>query len=141
MKNLVTKKNTTIFGIIGTLLIALLYLLAGSSYCYSSEMCHGVLKEMQFWNLVSYLVSSFPILLLSLVTYKMRDELFSAWIGFAIWWLPFSIFVTAIAPESKEGFISVPIKLPLALFCAGMSLAVSLGLVTWKWFALRKAGN
>lgn len=35
-----------------------------------------------------------PLLVLSLITYKMRDEVFRAWWNFARWWVPVIIVLT-----------------------------------------------
>ena len=56
--------------------------------------------------LVSVLYSLAPLLplfLLSLITYKMRDEVFHAWWGFARWWAPVIIAVTLLLENAGGG--------------------------------------
>jgi hypothetical protein len=54
------------------------------------------------------------------------------------WWIPLSIVVTLLIPEEVGGFISVPYQSVLALLGAGTFFLVSVILIVWKWFALRK---
>ena len=44
-----------------------------------------------------------PILLLSLITYKMHDEVFRAWWRFARWWVPVIIAVTLFVQNAGGG--------------------------------------
>ncbi len=50
----------------------------------------------KFSELISMLLAgaSIPLLLFSLITYKMREEIFQAWWGFARWWVAVIIAVT-----------------------------------------------
>ena len=43
------------------------------------------------------------LLLLSLITYKMRDEVFCAWWRFARWWVPVIIVVTLLLQNAGGG--------------------------------------
>lgn len=49
------------------------------------------------------LMSFFPLLLLSLITYKMRDEVFHAWWNFARWWVPVIIITTLLLNKAGGG--------------------------------------
>ena len=44
-----------------------------------------------------------PIFILSLITHKMRDEVFHAWWSFARWWVPVIIFVTIFLNNVSTG--------------------------------------
>ena len=46
---------------------------------------------------------SIPLLLLSLITYRMKDEVFRAWWGFARWWVPVIIVVTLLLENAGGG--------------------------------------
>jgi hypothetical protein len=46
---------------------------------------------------------SLSFLVLSLITYKMRDEVFHAWWGFARWWVPVIIGVTLFLENAGGG--------------------------------------
>lgn len=45
----------------------------------------------------------FPLFLFSLITYKMRDEVFRAWWNFARWWVPVIILVTYLQSTQSGG--------------------------------------
>jgi hypothetical protein len=50
------------------------------------------------------LLYSIPVLfLLSLITYKMRDEVFHAWWNFARWWVPVIIVATLLLNSASDG--------------------------------------
>ena len=53
--------------------------------------------------LVFALMPFLPLLLLSLITYKMRDEVFRAWWRFARWWVPVIIAVTLFLNSAGGG--------------------------------------
>ncbi|MDO8482024.1 MAG: hypothetical protein Q7S75_03000 [bacterium] len=49
------------------------------------------------------LIPLLPLLLLSLITYKMKDEVFRAWWNFARWWVPLIIIVTILLENAGGG--------------------------------------
>lgn len=44
-----------------------------------------------------------PIFFLSLITYRMKDEVFLVWWGFARWWVPVIIAVTLLLENAGGG--------------------------------------
>lgn len=79
------------------LLIALLYNLCGP---YRS-----VCKDI--YEAVVYLLFPLPfVFILSLITYKMRDEVFRAWWSFAMWFVPLIMIVTYLmySGHQQSGF-------------------------------------
>lgn len=68
----------------------------GTLYRYCIEEGHC----WRFWNMFDgldeLLVPFILIFLLSLLTYKMPDEIFRAWWNFARWWVPVIIVVTLL---------------------------------------------
>ena len=67
------------------------YILSGHTYCQDTF-------EYSF----SHLLFSFflPILPFSLITYKMRDEVFQSWWSFARWFVPAIIVITFLLNNS-----------------------------------------
>jgi len=78
------------------------------------------------------------IFLLSLITYKMRDEIFRAWIKFTYVWVPLTLVLTFLAPEYDSSLL--PITKSVVSF--GMSflfLIISLIIIITKSISLKKA--
>lgn len=78
--------------------------------------------------------------LLSLITYKMRDEVFLAWLRFAYWWIPLSMFFTLITPGSSGGGFGIPSvfdKEFLAFILSALFFIISLVIIVRKALTLR----
>jgi hypothetical protein len=82
-----------------TTLMALGSMIGGSKICgIGSLICRKNLED------VFVLLYSIPVLfLLSLLTYKMREEIFHAWWNFARWWVPVIIVVTLLLNSASDG--------------------------------------
>lgn len=129
------KKNILISSGIVTGCIVLLNMVGIFKICADNYDCAAAIAQI-----VLVLYSLPVIFLLSLLTYKMRDEIFAAWFSFAKWWVPLSMIATLVAPEAIEGSFSIPLKGPLALFCAAALLIIPLILIAYKFFTLKKGG-
>ncbi len=135
MRILISKRNIIILSLI--YLIFLAGVLIFGDKCYSNLWCRMNLNE--FLNLVILASSPFiPLSLLSVLTYRMRQEIFDTWISFAKWWIPLSILLILFVPEELSGAISVPLKVPVALFCSGLFFLISLIIIFWKHASLKK---
>jgi len=135
MNKLLTKRNVlTISGTI-TGCIVLLNIVGVFKICADNYDCAAAIAQ------IVLILYSLPVLfLLSLLTYKMRDEIFAAWISFAVWWVPISILAILLTPTDDGGSFSIPLKGPLAFFCAAALFVISLILITYKHFTLKKRG-
>lgn len=71
---------------VGVILLLLIVVLQGTMYCYNNVVCRG------FWgginSLGEFLLVPIPLFIFSLITYRMKDEVFTAWWNFARWWIP-----------------------------------------------------
>ena len=100
-----TKRNVFFVGLVGTLLILFLFSLETIS-CYSNISC---LEFRRFFNRQLTFIPPYlfflpiPIFTLSLITYRMKDEVFHAWWGFARWWAPVIIAVTLLLENAGGG--------------------------------------
>ncbi|MDO8241170.1 MAG: hypothetical protein Q7T51_04290 [Candidatus Moranbacteria bacterium] len=81
------------------LLLALLYNFCGAY--------RGICKET--FGFIVYPFSPLPfVFLLSLITYKMRDEVFQAWWRFARWFVPVIMLVTfLINSQGRSGGMGI----------------------------------
>lgn len=95
-----TKRNVFFIGVIGSVLLVLPAILNQMSSCYQESwfFCS------ESYEIVAILALPFLfVLLLSLITYFMRDEVFRAWWGFARWWVPVIIVVTYLLNSANSG--------------------------------------
>ncbi|MBM3260944.1 hypothetical protein FJY93_00835 [Candidatus Kaiserbacteria bacterium] len=82
-----------------------------------------------------------PLFFFSLITYKMRDVVTQAWMRFALVWIPLSIVLAALTPDSPAGGFGPQISLGKGDTVFVMSLLfvlISLTIITWKYLATRK---
>jgi hypothetical protein len=137
MDKLLTKNNVLIISFVYVLYLVDTLVF---SKCYGDRWCPLNINHLDSIFVYVFL-PLFPTFLLSFPVYYMRDEIFQSWMSLTKWWIPLSIVVTLLIPEEVGGFISVPYQSVLALLGAGTFFLVSVILIVWKWFALRKAGN
>ena len=137
MQNLLTKKSILISGLLGTIVIAIVVFLAMSDFCYNNGACMNFFRTVHPWDFVDYILFTPPLFLLSLITYKMREEVFAAWMKFTQWWIPLTFIAVLLTPRDSGGFISVAYKEVLSFFCAVLFLIISLILITYKSYKLR----
>lgn len=80
------------------------FYLFSASWCYQGSICNHMeyaLSKSGIYELVFFL--TIPLFLLSLITYRMKDEVFRAWWGFARWWVPVIIAVTILLENAGGG--------------------------------------
>ncbi len=96
-----TKKIMFFVGLGGILLVLSLFSLENHS-CYISPFC---MKIRSFFSsdIFTLVFLTIPIFFLSLITYKMRDEVFRAWWHFARWFVPVIIVVTFLLNNASGG--------------------------------------
>ena len=107
----VTKKNVLLIALI---LVGIQALYVLSTYTPYFNSCYDILWcQYKIIDAVSALfplsVPFVPVLLFSLITYKMRDEVFQAWMRYAAWWVPLTVFLTAVSsgvPGQNPGAVS-----------------------------------
>jgi len=95
--------------------------------------CPGILA-----NGIIVFYPFFPLLILSLITYKMRDEVFRTWLKFTYVWIPLTMFLILIAPEYGNAFLPIE-KGTVAGFFSLLYILISLLLITYKYFATRNS--
>jgi hypothetical protein len=120
-----TKKSVLVVNSIAIiLLLTLAYTQSGTS-CYSTVWCNKLWDAI---NRVGEMLFIFiPVLLFSLITYKMRDEVFQAWWKFARWFVPVIMLVTLLINSQSRGGgmgISGAISSSFNLFIIGIFYAI-----------------
>jgi len=115
---------------------------SGQRYCLfgtTLEMCigaHGGVEHYDCLDTLSgieiFFLPILPIALFSLITYRMKDDVFTTWIGFAKWWVPLTIFLTLIALGSDGSFFPVD-KGRIAFVMTALFTALSFCIVVSVW--------
>lgn len=95
-----TKKIVLIIGLFVILFLLFLAYLQGGTDCYSTPWCGRLWDSINTTGAV--LMVFIPVFLFSLITYKMREEVFRAWWNFAIWFVPLIMFVTFLQNYSSH---------------------------------------
>lgn len=135
------KKNMLFLSSVGSLLLLGLIYLPVGDYCYSHNWCQKILDLRGF---IGPSLAIFPIILLfSLITYKMRDEVFNSWKKFSIWYVPIFILLAFIMANQSHGgdfsgVVSGWFNTIILLFFLGLFFIISLILIISKHFSSKK---
>ncbi len=137
-------KKLTVFliSLIGTLLLVRVYFLEIGSFCYPKEWCDKIFDLVRWFDFNIFI---FPItLFFSIITYKMKDEIFIYWLRFIFWYIPLYIifvFITRSFIKVGGGFgslVSNGLNVLSLLFFLAIFFITSLVLIIKKYFALKK---
>jgi len=74
---------------------------------------------------------------LSIITYKMRDEVYHAWLRFSYVWIPLSMILIFLAPEYTSDWMYPVVKGTVAFFSSLFYAIISLIIIVWKYFVRR----
>lgn len=129
MKNLLTKKNILILSLSGTILVVLFGML-GMESCYRNTTCKMFRDWLSFESFSSSILF-LPLFLFSLITYRMRDEIFETWVKFTLWWSGVTIILVILAPADDPSLLPIT-KLVVALASTAVLTIISSALVLWK---------
>ena len=80
-----------------------------------------------------------PLFLFSLITYKMRDEVYRAWLRFAYVWIPLSMILIFLAPQYSTDWMYPVEKGTVAFLTSLLFVTISLFVIAWKLIAIRRA--
>ena len=103
-----------------------------SKYCIFGLFSHSIGKPL--------FIISLPLFLLSLITYKMRDEVFAVWFRFSRVWFPLTLFLVIISPEYGNSLLPVE-KDSVSFFMSLLFLLISLTIIIKKYFSLKSNHN
>lgn len=130
---MMNKKILSIVSGLGTVV------LLGLNYVGTSQLCGGRQHTICMGNLYNVIINLFPIVslfLVSLIVYKMRDEVFRTWSRFAVVWIPLSMFLVLIAPEYGHAFMPIE-KGTVAGFSSLLFVIISVVIIMWKYLTTR----
>jgi len=131
---MLTKKTILFFsGVSSGFFYLLAFLIGSEKLCGGSQYTNCTQSANSFFETF---LPIFPLLLLSLITYKMRDEIFSTWSKFTIVWIPLSMFAILISPEYGNAFLPIE-KITVAGFFSLLYVIISLIIIIWKYTTTR----
>lgn len=118
--------------LIGSLLLSVLGIILGrmsdNGSCGQQDAC----------LLLAYpLLVFIPVFVFSLVTFFQKEDVFVSWRKMTSWWVVISVILIAISPAQHADLIGFDKKTSLFLLVC-LYVIISLILISWKWFALRK---
>ena len=124
-----TKKNVLILSLIGSIVAFILLFITYHISCrtlFFTGECYWI--KIHLLNPITPLL--FPIILIfffSLITYKMREEVFRSWWRFARWFVPVIMVVTFLINSQRQGGgmgIGGAIRSSFNLFIIGIFYAI-----------------
>ena len=131
---LLTKKNILFTGIAGTILFLLSVFSQEMGFCTPTHR-----SCIQIFDSMAEILQIFlPFFLLYLITYKLREEIYIAWFRFASWWIPLSMLLTLIAPSQSHDWMFPIDKGRVSFFMSLFFALISLILIVYKFFILKK---
>lgn len=133
------KKQTLILGLIGLFCLGLGLWFLMSDVCQPDiwVKCRSIDSTIDI--IISLLFFALPLTVFSLITYKMRNEVFRAWLRFSHWWIPLS-FILILSASNEPGNI-FPFPSLQAIFgiaLPGLYFIISLILILLKHFSARR---
>ncbi len=128
-----TKKNI--------LWISLVYFIYAVSLFLVTETCHRSWCNIHDDDVLGVILFIFfPLLavfLFSLITYRMKDEVFQVWRNFSYWFIPLTMFLTLITPDSNSVIMSWGKEVP-AMGMTILYVFISTIIILRTWLRVRK---
>ena len=137
LSNVVTKKVAFFSSLIGTVLFLLIASTRGVPL-FCEEYSRSCMKQFDTLSLFFFIF--LPTLIISLITYFLREEVFRAWLKFAYVWIPVSMVLIYLAGGSSGGGFGIPNVLDqefVSLILASLFVLLSLVIIIVKSILLR----
>ena len=128
------KKSVLWIGFLGVIVFITSVFSIDINLCppYSYSSCS------QFFSVFGEIIFVFTSLfLLSLITYKMRDDIFQSWFKLVRIWVPLTIILVLISPEYGNSLFPIE-KGSVSFFMSVLFLIISIILIIYKSLSLRK---
>lgn len=124
-----TKKNLFCLSLALTIVFGLIIVL-GTDACYSNPVCREVRRNVL--NDYLSITMIFPILLLiSVITYRLKSTVFESWKKFAIWAVPLVLLLTFLITRDSGGsnFFTMDYSLYFLAILYGLFFLISLTII------------
>lgn len=131
---MINKKTLLIISLTGVLLFAAFLFAKNLGFCnLINSSCTDTFDP--FAENLSVFI---PLFLFSIITYKMHDEVYQAWLRFSFVWIPLSMVLIFLSPEYSADWMYPVVKGTVAFFSSLLFIVVSLAVITWKSVATRR---
>ena len=117
------------------------FLLLASNWIGTFKLCGGQEYGQCMDLMYGFIVNFFPVIplfILSLVTYKMRNEIYRTWLHFSYVWIPLSMILIFLAPEYSADWMLPIVKGTVAFFSSLLFVIISIILILWKYLSIRR---
>lgn len=136
-KYMTIKNNILLGSVLSSIILLAIFIISRAQSCYSNEFCTNLYINFHPFVLVDFLFIAPAVLFLSLVTYFLRGEIFWSWISFAKWWVPLTIVLTILTPETTgSAFVPFFARSEVAIGMSALFLVISLVIIIWKSWTL-----
>jgi hypothetical protein len=92
-------------------------------------------------DFVMILFPIIPLFLFSLITYKMREEIFQAWWKFARVWIPVSMLAVLLSPSYTHNWMFPIEKGTVAFFSSAFFVIISVSILGYLYFKSKKSNK
>lgn len=140
LNGVINKKAFLILGLFGSLLGIILRHPVTFGICtqkYTTANYIGCLDNLSQTLSDIFIPIFLTSVIFSIITLKLRDEVFRSWMHFAILWIPLSIFMILMAPDHGGGTLYPTAREMLAIICPALFLIISSGIIVYKWYSLK----
>ncbi len=142
MKNWMTKQNVLIGSIVGSVLSGVIIFQENMHLC---ELIDGGYHRNCLFNDwmqdeigLPLFYMSLGVFLISSILFFMRDEIFSTWLRFAMWWIPITIISILPAPSQSHDWMFHLDKGFVSFLMSVLFLFISIILIAYKHFTFKK---
>jgi len=132
---MINKKILFIVSGVSTVILLVLNWVGTFRLCGGQE--YGQCMDLIYAAIINFL-PIIPLFLFSIITYKMHDEVYQAWLRFSFVWIPLSMVLIFLSPEYSADWMYPVVKGTVAFFSSLLFIVVSLAVITWKSVATRR---
>ena len=133
---IMNKKHILVISFVGFTMFLLGIFISLKGYCLEYTLfCSRAHDD----SLAATLLVFTPLLLLSIITYKMRNEVYDTWIKFAYVWVPLTIILTILSPEYSLSLLPIT-KGVVSFFMSASFLVISLIMIIYRFVSIRHQG-
>ena len=128
------KKLAIVTGILSVVLVTLNFI---GTFRLCGAKDYGSCMDV-FYNIIINLFPIIPLFIFSLITYKMREEVYQTWWKFARVWIPASMLAILIAPSYANNWMFPIEKGNVAAFFSLVFVVSSILIIASRYYSLKK---